>query len=140
MLGLPPDIDALLFDMDGVLTQTAKIHAAAWKQTFDAFLRIRADQTGDEFVPFDQVDDYDAYVDGMPREDGVRSFLKSRGIELPDGSPDDPPGAATIHGIGNDKNARVLKLIHQQGVEPYAGSVRYAKEAQRAGLRRAVVS
>src|SRR5579863_2676606 len=140
MLGLPGEIEALLFDMDGVLTQTAKVHAAAWKQTFDAFLRRRAAATGDEFVPFDQVDDYDAYVDGMPREDGVRSFLQSRGIELPDGSPEDPADADTVHGIANDKNDRVLKLIHEQGVEPYEGSVRYVKEAQRAGLRRAVVS
>lgn len=140
MLGLPDKIDALLFDMDGVLTQTAKVHAAAWKEAFDAFLRQRAQECGDEFVPFDQVADYDRYVDGMPREDGVRSFLKSRGIELPEGSPDDPPGAETIHGIGNDKNQRVLKLIKEHGVEAYTGSVRYVREAQRAGLRRAVVS
>jgi beta-phosphoglucomutase family hydrolase len=140
MLGLPADIEALLFDMDGVLTQTAKVHAAAWKQTFDVFLQRRAAATGGEFVPFDQVADYDDYVDGMPREDGVRSFLKSRGIELPEGSPDDPPDADTIHGIGNDKNDRVLKLIKEQGVEPYEGSVRYVRAARRAGLRRAVVS
>jgi beta-phosphoglucomutase family hydrolase len=140
MLGLPSNIDALLFDMDGVLTQTAKVHAAAWKQTFDAFLHRRADETGDQFVPFDQVGDYDAYVDGLPREDGVRSFLKSRGMELPEGSPDDPPDADTVHGVGNDKNDRVLQLIHEHGVEPYEGSVRYVKEAQRAGLPRAVVS
>ena len=140
MLGLPDHIDALLFDMDGVLTQTAKVHAAAWKQTFDVFLRRHADETGGQFVEFDQVSDYDDYVDGMPREDGVRSFLKSRGIELPEGSDGDPTDADTIHGIGNDKNDRVLKLIHDEGVEPYEGSVRYVKEARRAGLRRAVVS
>jgi len=140
MLGLPSDIDGLLFDMDGVLTQTAKVHAAAWKQTFDAFLRRRAQQRREDFVPFDEVSDYDEYVDGLPREDGVRSFLKSRHIELPEGAPDDPPDADTIHGIGNDKNQRVLELIHKQGVEAYAGSVRYVREAKRAGLRRAVVS
>jgi beta-phosphoglucomutase family hydrolase len=140
MLGLPENIEALLFDMDGVLTQTAKVHAEAWKQTFDAFLRRRAEQDGTDFVPFDKVSDYDEYVDGLPREDGVRSFLKSRGIELPDGSADDPPDADTIHGIGNDKNQRVLKLIREQGVEAYEGSVRYVQAAQRAGLRRAVVS
>src|SRR5579875_2476194 len=140
MLRLPANIDALLFDMDGVLTQTAKVHAEAWKQTFDAFLHRRAHQTGADFVPFDKVGDYDAYVDGLPREDGVRSFLKSRGIELPDGSPDDPADSDTIHGIGNDKNARVLQLIREQGVEPYEGSVRFVREAKRAGLRRAVVS
>lgn len=140
MLGLPTDIEALLFDMDGVLTQTAKVHAAAWKQTFDAFLQRHADEHGERFVPFDAVGDYDAYVDGMPREDGVRTFLKSRGIELPEGTPDDAPEAETVHGIGNDKNARVLKLIHEQGVEPYEGSVRYVQAAQREGLKRAVVS
>lgn len=140
MLGLPENIEGLLFDMDGVLTQTAKIHAEAWKQTFDAFLRRRADQDGTDFVPFDKVSDYDDYVDGLPREDGVRSFLKSRGIELPEGSDGDPPDADTIHGIGNDKNQRVLKLIREEGVEAYEGSVRYVQAAQRAGLRRAVVS
>lgn len=140
MLGLPDKIEVLLFDMDGVLTQTAKVHAAAWKQTFDAFLRRHADRTGDEFVAFDQVGDYDAYVDGLPREDGVRSFLKSRGIELPEGSPDDPPDADTVAGVGNDKNRRVLQLIHDHGVEPYAGSVRYVHAARQAGLKRAVVS
>jgi beta-phosphoglucomutase family hydrolase len=140
MLGLPEKIEALLFDMDGVLTQTATVHAEAWKQTFDAFLRRHADKTGTKFVPFDKVADYDDYVDGLPREDGVRSFLKSRGIELPEGSDDDPRDANSIRGIGNDKNARVLKLIHDQGVQAYEGSVRYVQAAQRAGLRRAVVS
>src|ERR1700742_2937537 len=125
MLGLPENIEGLLFDMDGVLTQTAKVHAEAWKQAFDVFLRRRAEQDGTDFVPFDKVSDYDDYVDGLPREDGVRSFLKSRGITLPDGSPDDPPDADTIYGIGNDKNQRVLKLIREQGVEAYEGSVRY---------------
>jgi beta-phosphoglucomutase family hydrolase len=140
MLGLPPHIDALLFDMDGVLTQTAKVHAEAWKQTFDGFLHRRANRCGGEFVPFDKVGDYDQYVDGLPREDGVRSFLKSRGIELPEGTPDDPPDAETIRGVGNDKNGRVMKLIHEQGVEAYEGSVRYVQAAREAGLRRAVVS
>jgi beta-phosphoglucomutase family hydrolase len=140
MLGLPADIHALLFDLDGVLTQTAKVHAAAWKETFDEFLRKNAKESGTEFVPFDKVADYDEYVDGKPREDGVRSFLASRGIELPEGSPNDPPDAETVHGVGNNKNERVLKLIHDQGVEPYPGSVTYLNEVQRAGLPRAVVS
>lgn len=140
MLGLPDHVTALLFDLDGVLTQTAKVHAEAWKQTFDEFLRGHAEASGKPFVAFDKVADYDAYVDGKPREDGVRSFLQSRGIELPEGQPDDPPDAATIQGVGNDKNARVLKLIHDQGVEPYEGSVRFVHAALRAGLRRAVVS
>ncbi len=140
MLGLPDQIHALLFDLDGVLTQTAKVHAAAWKQTFDEYLERRADQRGEKFVPFDEVADYDEYVDGKPRNDGVRSFLQSRGIELPEGSDDDSPDAETIHGIGNRKNELVLKLIHEHGVEPYEGSVRYVQAAADAGVPRAVVS
>jgi len=139
MLGLPDGVRACLFDLDGVLTQTAKVHAEAWKQMFDDYLRSRAEATGREFVPFTQ-DDYDTYVDGKPREDGVRSFLASRGIELPDGSHDDPPGRETIRGLGNRKNEIVLRLIHERGVQPYEGSVRYVKAAREAGLRRAVVS
>src|SRR6266498_1139076 len=100
MLGLPDAIRACLFDLDGVLTQTAKVHAAAWKQMFDTFLRTRAARSGEAFVPFDPAHDYDRYVDGLPRYDGVRSFLASRGIELPDGTPGDPPGAETIRGLG----------------------------------------
>jgi beta-phosphoglucomutase family hydrolase len=140
VLGLPAHIHALLFDLDGVLTPTAKVHAAAWKQTFDEFLRQRAQESGAKFVPFDEIGDYDEYVDGKPREDGVRSFLSSRGIELPDGAADDPADAETVHGVGNRKNERVLRLIHEQGVEAYDGSVRYVRAAQRAGLLRAVVS
>lgn len=140
MLGLPDKIDALLFDLDGVLTQTAKVHAEAWKQTFDELLHTRAEQNGEEFVAFDKVSDYDEYVDGKPREDGVRSFLQSRGIKLPEGDPDDPPDAQTIQGVGNNKNQRVLKLIHDHGVDAYEGSVRYVREAQRQGIKRAVVS
>ena len=140
MLGLPDSITTCLFDLDGVLTQTAKVHAEAWKQTFDEYLRARAKKTGEEFKEFDKRDDYDKYVDGLPRYDGVRNFLKSRGIELPEGSPDDPPDKETICGIGNRKNELVLKLIKEQGVEPYEGSVRYVKAARDAGLHRAVVS
>ena len=140
MLGLPDGITACLFDLDGVLTQTAKVHAAAWKQMFDEFLRGWAESHNQEFVPFDRVRDYDEYVDGKPRYDGVRSFLASRGIELPEGSPDDPPSARTICGLGNRKNELVLKVIHEQGVEPYEGSVRYVHAVVEAGLRRAVVS
>src|SRR6266540_2142075 len=103
LLGLPAGIRACLFDLDGVLTQTARVHAAAWKQMFDGVLRERAERTGERFVPFDPVEDYDEYVDGKPRHDGVRSFLASRGIELPEGGPTDPPSAATIHGLGNRK-------------------------------------
>ncbi len=140
MLGLPATVSACLFDLDGVLTQTAKVHAAAWKQMFDDYLRARAHARGERFVPFDATDDYDEYVDGKPRSDGVHSFLSSRGIELPEGSPDDALDAETIRGLGNRKNEIVLKLIHESGVEPYEGSVRYVKAAREAGLRRAVVS
>src|SRR5205823_5712367 len=139
-LGLPATVTACLFDLDGVLTQTAKLHAAAWKQMFDSYLRERAARTGEPFVPFDTVADYDEYVDGKPRYDGVRSFLASRSIELPEGSPNDPPGAETVCGLGNRKNELVLKLIHEQGVEPYEGSVHYVEAVREAGLRRAVVS
>jgi HAD superfamily hydrolase (TIGR01509 family) len=107
---------------------------------FDEYLRERAKQSGQEFVPFDEVRDYDEYVDGKPRYDGVRSFLESRGIDLPQGTPDDPPETETIDGLGNRKNAIVLKMIHEDGVEPYDGSVLYVKAARDAGLRRAVVS
>jgi len=140
VLGLPDGITACLFDLDGVLTQTAKVHDAAWKQTFDEYLRARSQKTGEEFKEFDAVKDYDEYVDGLPRYDGVRNFLKSRGIELPQGDPDDPPDKETICGIGNRKNVLVLKLIKENGVEPYEGSVRYVKAVREAGLRRAVVS
>jgi beta-phosphoglucomutase family hydrolase len=139
-LGLPDSIRACLFDLDGVLTQTAKVHAAAWKQMFDEYLRQRAEREGAEFVPFDARDDYDKYVDGKPRADGVRSFLESRGIHLPEGSPDDPPAAETITGLGNRKNELVLRLIDEQGVETYDGSVRYVNAARDAGVGRAVVS
>jgi beta-phosphoglucomutase family hydrolase len=140
VLGLPDIVTACLFDLDGVLTQTAKVHAAAWKQMFDEYLRGRAAQRGEKFVPFDAGRDYDEYVDGKPRYDGVRSFLTSRGIELPQGTPADPPAAETIDGLGNRKNEIVLKLIHDEGVQPYDGSVRYVHAARDAGLKRAVVS
>jgi beta-phosphoglucomutase family hydrolase len=140
VLGLPDTITACLFDLDGVLTQTAKVHAAAWKQMFDEYLRERAERTGEPFRAFDSVEDYDAYVDGKPRSDGVRSFLQSRGIELPQGTPDDPPGKETVAGLGNRKNVFVLELIHTQGVQAYEGSVRYVHAVRDAGLPRAVVS
>jgi beta-phosphoglucomutase family hydrolase len=136
MLGLPDGMQALLFDLDGVLTQTAKVHFKAWKQTFDEYLKGR---DGDSFKEFTQ-DDYNNYVDGMPRYDGVRTFLKSRGIELPEGDPGDPPDKETVDGIGNRKNDLVLKIIKTDGVEAYDGSVAYVKAAKQAGLPRAVVS
>ncbi|WP_446212448.1 beta-phosphoglucomutase family hydrolase [Micromonospora sp. IBSANI012] len=140
MLGLPAHVSACLFDLDGVLTQTAKVHNAAWKQTFDAFLARRAAATGEPFKPFDPGPDYNRYVDGRPRADGVRSFLASRGVVLPEGSPDDPPEADTVNGVGNRKNVVLLERIHHDGVEVYPGSVTYLRAAVAAGLRRAVVS
>jgi beta-phosphoglucomutase family hydrolase len=140
VLGLPDGVRTCLFDLDGVLTQTAKVHSAAWKQMFDEYLRVRAAERGEEFVPFDPVDDYDDYVDGRPRYDGVRCFLRSRAIELPQGAPSDPPGAETVDGLGNRKNEIVLKMIHDRGVDAYEGSVRYVQAAREQGMRRAVVS
>jgi beta-phosphoglucomutase family hydrolase len=140
VLGLPDGVRACLFDLDGVLTKTAVVHAAAWKQMFDEYLRQHADREGTEFVPFDPGADYQRYVDGKPRFDGVRSFLSSRGIELPEGEADDPPSAETVRGLGNRKNELVLGLIRDEGVEAYEGSVRYLEAARDAGLRRAVVS
>ncbi len=140
MLGLPDGISSCLFDLDGVLTQTARVHAAAWKQMFDSYLRERSGRTGEPFVPFDEHRDYDEYVDGRPRYDGVRSFLEARGIELPQGSPEDLPDAETVDGLGNRKNRLALKLIHDDGVQSYDGSVRYVRAARDAGLHRAVVS
>jgi beta-phosphoglucomutase family hydrolase len=140
MVGLPDAIRACLFDLDGVLTQTAKVHAAAWKEMFDAYLKERAARTGEAFVPFDPHHDYDKYVDGLPRSDGVRSFLASRGIVLPEGKPDDPPEAETVKSLGNRKNAIVLSMIRERGVEAYEGSVRYVHAVREAGLRCAVVS
>jgi beta-phosphoglucomutase family hydrolase len=136
MLGLPDGVTACLFDLDGVLTNTAAVHDAAWKATFDDFLR---DRDGDGFTPFEH-HDYLEYVDGKPRASGVRDFLASRDIELPEGSPDDAPDAETINGLGNRKNKELLRRIHDDGVEVFEGSRRYLDAARDAGLRRAVVS
>ncbi|GAB7191494.1 beta-phosphoglucomutase family hydrolase [Kineococcus sp. NUM-3379] len=140
MLGLPEGVSACLFDLDGVLTDTAAVHDAAWTDMFDAFLRARSARTGEPFVPFDPVADYARHVDGKPRPDGVRDFLASRGIVLPEGDPEDPPGTGTVHGLGNGKNVELLRRIEQDGVTVYEGSRRYLAEATAAGLRRAVVS
>jgi beta-phosphoglucomutase family hydrolase len=144
MLGLPDAVAGCLFDLDGVLTRTAVVHAAAWKRMFDEFLRDRPvpgqpTPAGPQ-PPFDPMLDYERYVDGRPRADGVRTFLASRGITLPEGSPDDPPGAPTVHGLGERKNRLVLRMLADEGVEVYDGSVRYVRAAREAGLRTAVVS
>lgn len=140
MLGLARQTRACLFDLDGVLTPTAKVHAAAWKETFDGFLHTRAEQRHERFVPFDAVADYEQYVDGKPRYAGVASFLASRGIRLATGSPADPPGSLTVDGLGNRKNAIAQAIIRRDGVEPYPGSVRYVQAVRAAALSTAVVS
>jgi beta-phosphoglucomutase family hydrolase len=132
--------DAVLFDLDGVITDTASIHAVCWKQMFDEYLQKRATQRGEAFRPFDPVEDYRLHVDGKPRFDGVRDFLRSRGIQLPEGNPHDPPEAETVGGLGNRKNHLVTRAIEEKGVEAYEGSVRFIGELRRHGLKVAVVS
>jgi beta-phosphoglucomutase family hydrolase len=128
-----------LFDLDGVLTRTASIHAAAWKQMFDEYLTQRARETDQAFVPFDLQSDYELYVDGLTRADGARAFLEARGIKLPDGSEDDSPGVPTVHGLANRKNVLVNELL-SHGVEVFDGSIRYVEAVRDAGLPSAVVS
>lgn len=140
MLSLPAHVTTCLFDLDGVLTDTASVHNVAWKHMFDAYLRERSERTGEPFGPFDPVGDYLRYVDGRPRADGVRTFLKSRGISLPDGSADDPSDAETVYGLGNRKNEMLLATIKQDGVKVYEGSRHFLQAASDAGLRRVVVS
>jgi len=144
-LGLPPRTRACLFDLDGVLTRTATLHAAAWKQAFDEFLAGRAEgdaagRAGEVLDPFDTGADYERYVDGKPRLDGTRDFLHARGIDLPAGDEEDPPGQDTLHGLANRKNELLLALIRDRGVEVYEGSVEFVRAARAAGLRTAVVS
>ena len=133
MLRLPENVKASLFDMDGVLTDTASVHARAWKEMFDAYLATHGQ-------PAFEQRDYEDYVDGKPRQDGVRDFLASRGITIPEGEPDDPPGAETIRGLGNRKNELVQQLIRDQGVDVYEGSRRFVEAVRDAGQKTAVVS
>src|SRR5580692_1677187 len=140
MLGLPDGVTACLFDMDGVVTKTAVVHAAAWKQMFDEFLRVWSARNGQKFVPFDSVHDYDEYVDGKPRRDCTESFLESRGIKLPEGTPSDAPGTPTVQGLSNRKNELVLEVLHRDGVEVYPGSRQYIDAVRKAGLKTAIVS
>jgi beta-phosphoglucomutase family hydrolase len=139
VLGLPDGVRACLFDLDGVLTETAEIHAAAWKEMFDEFLSRYPLATQDS-RPFDVHGDYEDYVDGKTRLDGVRDFLASRHVHLPEGGPGDPPSALTVNGLATRKNEVVLRRIHDTGVQAYPGSVAYVRAARDAGLRRAVVS
>ena len=132
--------DAVLFDLDGVITNTATLHATCWKKMFDEYLRKRAEQKGEAFRPFDLARDYRLYVDGKPRFDGVRDFLRSRGIQLPEGNADDPADVETVHGLGNRKNDLVNRAIAEVGVEPYAGTVQFIHQVRRDGFKIAVVT
>ncbi len=138
--GLPRKVSTCLFDLDGVLTETAKVHAAAWKEMFDGFLRRRGAAGGGQFDAFDETLDYDTYVDGKPRLDGTRSFLEARGISLPEGASSDATGTDTVYGLSNAKNEIVTQMIARDGVEAYPGSVSYLRAVLKGGLHRGVVS
>jgi beta-phosphoglucomutase family hydrolase len=140
MLGLPDGVRACLFDLDGVLTDTASVHKKAWKAMFDSYLRERADRTGEPYVEFDIATDYLNYVDGKKREDGVRAFLSARDITLPEGNPDDGSSAETVHGLGNRKNELFHQAIREDGVKVFDGSRRYLEAVADAQLAVAVVS
>jgi alpha,alpha-trehalase len=137
---LPEELRAVIFDMDGVITDTASAHAEAWRRLFDGYLRAHADRTGQPFVPFDADGDYRRFIDGKPRFDGVRSFLASRGIELPEGDPTDPPDRETVCGLGNRKNEAFLEHLREQGVQPYPSTVALVRELQARGTGTAAIS
>jgi HAD superfamily hydrolase (TIGR01509 family) len=140
LLGLPSTVNACVFNMDGVLIGSAALHEAAWAETFDAFLLARTERTHGRFAPFSPRTDYPEHIHARPRLDGVRNFLASRGISLPEGDPDDPSGAETVHGLANRKNEALRRRIDEQGVKAFEGSRRYLQTARDAGIRRAVVS
>jgi beta-phosphoglucomutase family hydrolase len=131
---------AWLFDLDGVLTKTAAVHAAAWKQAFDEFLDEEASRSKKAFAPFDPVHDYERYVDGEPREDGVRNFLASRNITLPEGTADDAPGTRSINGLGNRKNDLVLDVLRTKGIATYDGAIALVRALRAQGTAVGVVS
>ncbi len=140
MLGLPPEVVACVFDLDGVLTASAAVHDAAWAETFDTFLLEQAERHHRPYIPFDRQRDYRALIAGKPRRDGVRAFLASRGISLPEGSPDDLPGDPTVFGLANRKNLRLRQHLAHEGVAAFKGSHSYLEAARMVGVRRAVVS
>jgi HAD superfamily hydrolase (TIGR01509 family) len=140
LLGLPSAVTTCVFNLDGVLIGSAALHAAAWTKTFDEFIWARVERTGGSFVPFDPHTEYQKYIHGKPRHEGVRAFLASRGISLPDGDPDDPPGTETVNGLANRKKEALLRRIDEQGVSAFEGSRRYLETARNAGLHCAVVS
>ena len=132
-------IDGVIFDVDGVLTDTARVHQTAWRAVFDDLLRRRTEAAGDEFEPFSE-HDYLAYVDGKPRYDGVRSFLRSRGVELADGAPDDPPGDGTVCAVGNRKDRRFVDLILRDGVQTFPDAAALLERLAGVGIPAAAVS
>jgi HAD superfamily hydrolase (TIGR01509 family) len=140
LLRLPPEVTACVFNLDGVLIGSAAVHAAAWTETFDEFISRRIERTHGRFAPFNPRIDYPAYIHGKPRLDGVRDFLASRGIRLPEGHPDDPPGAETVHGLANRKIAALLLLLDKQGLTAFDGAREYLETARDAGVHCAVVS
>jgi len=136
----PEKFEAVLFDLDGVITDSAKIHAACWKFTFDTFLKRYASESGEEFEPFDIETDYFHYVDGKPRYEGVRHFLASRNLELPEGTPDSPAYEQSICGIGNRKNELVNIAIQSNGVDFYQSSLDFVENTIKSGIKTAIVS
>lgn len=140
LLGLGRDVTACVFYLDGVLVGSADIHLAAWEETFDEFISARVERTGGQFVPFNALADYPRHIHGRPRLEGVRAFLASRGISLPEGDPDDPPGTETVHGLANRKNAALSRRLDEQGVTAFQGSRRYLEAARDGGVHCAVVS
>jgi beta-phosphoglucomutase family hydrolase len=134
------ELEAFLFDLDGVVTRTASVHAAAWSQLFDDYLQRRARAYGDPYVPFDPITDYQEYVDGRPREEGVRSFLAARGISIPAGSPSDGPELETLSGLGSRKDQYFVQALAQHGVEVYEGTTSFIGQARGRGIRTAIVS
>ena len=140
VLGLPDRVTACVFDLDGVLTTSEQVHVAAWAEALDGFLFERAERRREEFAPFDRGHDYELWVAGRPRVEGLRAFLGSRGIDLPEGDPGDPPGAETVQGLANRKNALLQRRLADEGVHAFAGSRSYLEAARIFGLRRGVVS
>jgi beta-phosphoglucomutase family hydrolase len=140
LLGLPEGVDACVFNLDGVLIGSASIHRAAWTETFDEFISRRIERTGGRFAAFNPRVDYPQHIHGKPRLEGVRAFLASRGISLPEGDPEDPPGFESVHGLANRKNQALLRRLDEHGVNAFEGSRRYLEIARDAGLKRAVVS
>ena len=134
------DYQAAIFDMDGVVTRTATVHARAWKEMFDAFLQAHAERTGTPFIPFDEETEYWEHVDGLPRQEGVRRFLAARGIDLPEGEEDDPPEYDTIHGLGRRKDALIQAVIERDGVEVFPDWLERVRQWRAAGVRTAIVS